>query len=137
VLDHEGAQLGLFDLGGVLYHAHYFDLYEQARESFLRAGELPYSDLVANEQHLTVVESHQEFLAPVRYGECLRIRLWVSALRRSSFVFHYAIDSSADRVSFNTVHHASTRMAFVEASVGKFRIRPLPEKLLDWLRLHC
>ena len=43
----DAPRLGEFDLGGVLYHANYFSLFEATREAFLRAHGMPYTQLIA------------------------------------------------------------------------------------------
>ncbi len=123
-------RLGEFDLGGVLYHAHYFHLYELAREAFLRDQGLPYTGFVEQEQHLAIVESHQLFKAPVRYGDRLELHLWVSDLGRSSFTFHYSIVPLKDGDKRSELHSAWTRHVFVAKLDSDFKAIRLPETLL-------
>ena len=120
-------RLGEFDLGGVLYHAHYYHLYEEIREAFLRAEGLPYPSLVATSHHLAINESHQNFLAPIFYGEGLTGKLWTSEVKNSSFLFHYEISNPRGRA-----HYGWTRHVFVRTANG-FTVERLPEKLRETL----
>ena len=121
-------RLGEFDLGGVLYHAHYYHLYEEIREAFLRAQGIPYSSLVAVSHHLAINEAHQNFLAPIFYGEALTTKLWTSDVKNSSFCFHYEISNPG-----GPAHYGWTRHVFVKTA-GGFKVERLPEKLRDSLQ---
>ena len=119
-------RLGEFDLGGVLYHANYFHLYEAAREAFLASAGVPYYSLVSNSQHLAIVETSQKFLAPVLYGARLELWLWLTDLKRASVTFNYellAIESKA------TIHRATTTNVFVELRQGAFKVQPFSAEL--------
>ena len=120
----DNLRLGEFDLGGVLYHANYFHLYEMAREGLLREGKLPYSQLVENSQHLAIVESHQTFPSPILYGQPLEVLLTTSDLKRSSVVFSYEI-----KIGGKTVHTAWTKNVFIENTGFGFKVQSFPEKL--------
>lgn len=117
-------QLVDFDLGGVLYHAHYFRLYERVRERFLEHAGCPYPSLVEQHSHLAVTESHQRFLAPVRYGDVIQIKLWATELKRVSFVFHYEFE-----LEEKCIHQGSTKHAFITLQNGQLRPATLPTKL--------
>ena len=116
--------LGEFDLGGVLYHANYFHLYEQGREALLQQIDFSYSLLVKGGFHLAVVESHQNFIAPITYGQSITLNLWVSDLKKASLVFHYQLAICADHDAQNSavkvIHQAWTRHALVHTGVEGF-----------------
>jgi len=117
-------RLGEFDLGGVLYHANYFHIYEAAREAFLIEIGIPYTSLVEKSQHLAIVESHQNFKQAVFYGTELDTDMWVSSIGKSSFVFNYSFLSN-----FQTLHTAWTKHAFINNSSGGFKVQKLPDNL--------
>ncbi len=121
--------LGLFDLGGVLYHANYFQLLEQARESLLAEFGCPYPELAANSQHLAIAESHQKFLKPIRYGDKVLVRLCATELRQSSVTLSYELDLGAPHASDTPAHIAITKLVFVDGSSGTLKPARLPEKL--------
>jgi acyl-CoA thioester hydrolase len=133
-------RLGEFDLGGVLYHANYFHLYEVARERLLRAGGIPYSALVAEGAHLALTESHQRFLKPIFYGPPLTLSLWTSAVRRASCTFHYRIECGGSEVHHAWTKHAFVQKAFIAAQGGgedfTFNLHPFPDKLRTLLEHH-
>lgn len=125
-----GVRLGEFDIGGVLYHANYFHLYESAREAFLAERGVPYPSLVTQGQHLAVVESQQQFLKPVRYGESLSIELSTSAVSKTSFCFDYRFFNEKGEL----IHKATTKHVLVSATSGAIRPTRLPKHLLDSLQ---
>ncbi|MFN8391030.1 MAG: thioesterase family protein [Bdellovibrionota bacterium] len=127
-------QLAEFDLGGVLYHANYYRLYERAREALLREGGIPYSQLVADGNHLAVVEAHQTFKAPVRYGQPLCIRMWITDLKNSVATFNYEI-TSADAPD-RPLHTGWTKQVFVTIGDNGFRPSRFIGKLLTVLQNH-
>lgn len=119
--------LAEFDLGGVLYHANYFHLYERCREAFLTQEKLPYHQLVESGAHLAVIESHQNFILPVYYGDSLNIRLSIEELKGSSLKCCYEIFNSK---SETPIHSAWTRLVYVEKSGNSFKPRKFPKDLL-------
>jgi acyl-CoA thioester hydrolase len=121
-------RLGLFDLGGVLYHANYFALLEEAREAFLAAKDLPYHTLASNNQHLAIVESVQKFIKPIRYGDAVKIYLTTSQISKISFSFNYEIFLWKNEIE-TLAHKASTKMVFVEEKNGELKPTILPERL--------
>ncbi len=127
-------RLGEFDLGGVLYHANYFHLYEEAREAVLATHGLPYSLLANRGEHLAVVESHQEFLAPVRYGDPLIVELTFGEIRRTSFVVRYRVLQAAGDGA--CVNRAMTRHAFIQTANGTFAAGKIPAELLGILQQY-
>lgn len=126
--------LHTFDLGGVLYHANYFHLYEQAREAFLREAGRPYPTLVAESQFLAIRESHQDFRAPISYGDELTLSLWLTELKRASVKVHYAIHLRSDE---NILHYAWTKLVFVHKKDLKFAVSPFPEQLVKAFNQYC
>lgn len=119
-------RLGEFDMGGVLYHAHYFHLFETARESFLRDHGLPYAEIVARERHLPLVESHQNFFAPIFYGQAIDVRLWIRQITRSSFTVVYRLYQSGTPL---LLHEAWTTLVHVSMSGEYPKVFPLDEDL--------
>ena len=121
-------RFGEFDLGGVLYHANYFHVYEQVREAFLALGPTSYAQLVSEGCHLAITDSHQKFLKPIRYGHAFSVQLWVENLRRASFDFCYSF------VSDTELHTGRTSMVFVQTKSGQLCVSPLPEQLAAYLK---
>jgi len=122
----ENISLAEFDLGGVLYHARYFNLYEQGREALLRKLDFSYPKLVAMGYHLAVTESSQKFHAPVCYGDELRLELKITELSPHKVVFEYFV-YKLDKC----LHHGITKHAVVEKKDdgSGFKISKLPKEL--------
>jgi len=124
-------RFGEFDLGGVLYHANYFHLYEEAREKFLASGPVSYSALVGQDCHLAVTESEQKFLKPIRYGFKFDIELTVAELKRASFNFHYSFKAEGIEI-----HRGRTRMVFIKNESAGFSVSSLPAELKSYLQRY-
>jgi len=95
-------------MGGVLYHANYFHLYEELREAFFYSVNYPYSRLVDEHRHLAIVETHQRFIRPIHYGQTVHATLMSSAIKKSSFILNYSFS-----LNKKTIHTAQTRHALV------------------------
>lgn len=130
---HEHLRLGEFDLGGVLYHANYFHLYELAREAFLRSGPSPYPELVRDGYHLAIAEAHLSYDAPILYGQPLIVRLSTREVQRATAVFHYQIDVSKSETS-KAVHSGWTKNVLVQATEHGLRPARFPEGLQTFLQ---
>jgi len=136
VFNYEVPEVNLseFDLGGVLYHANYFHLYERCREALLTKEQLPYHKLVESGAHLAVIESHQNFMLPVYYGDSLKIELTIEELKGSSLKCCYLIFNSK---SATPIHSAWTRLVYVEKLGTSFKPRKFPFALLEIFRKYC
>ena len=121
-------QLAEFDIGGVLYHANYFKLFERGRESMLRDGGMPYPDLVKDSRHLVVAETNVSFLQPVYFGDELTLKLHTSDLRRAAVKIHYQLFKK-DQLGEILVTKAWTKQALVEKSDAGLALIPFPEDL--------
>ncbi len=108
-------RLGEFDIGKVLYHANYFNLYERVREDFLKDHNHSYSSLVNNHGlHLAVVETTQTFRSPIFYGDEVDIYLTTTDIKSSLVTFNYQIKKSDE-----PIHTASTKHALVKETNEK------------------
>ena len=130
-LDIPNLRLGEFDLGGVLYHANYFHLYETAREAMIAEEGLHYSSFVAKGQHLAVINSSQIFHAPIFYGQALTISLSIPELRKASLTFAYEIFSNN-----KLLHSATTSHAFVQKISDSFKPTAIPKNLSAIFKKH-
>lgn len=126
----DNLRLGEFDLGGVLYHANYYHLYEHAREALLAQGGLPYHQLVADGSHLAIAEAGQKFLAPVRYGDPLKIELAFREPTHVTVTAEYRISIERGN-AISCVHEGWTRLVFVKIQDGRFKASRFPEKLVE------
>ena len=120
IIDITTPSLEKFDLGGVLYHANYFHLFEQTREKFLELSKLPYPELVKENSHLAIVKAEIDYLKSIFYGDKIEIDLTCSKIKKTNFWFHYKITRSSKIITT-----ASSKMVFVKNLVP----RRIPEKL--------
>lgn len=120
--------LGMFDLGGVLYHANYFQVYEQTREACLLSKGIKYSDLANKQTHFALTESSQKFIKPVFYGEEVTVSLTCSKLGKSSFELSYELFTD------KLVNKAVTKHACVSSRGGELKLSKLPEDVYDCLK---
>ncbi len=120
-------RLGEFDLGGVMYHRNYFNIYESIREDFFRSINIPYVTLVKKGYHLPLIESHQNFIKPIFYGEEIKVNLNLKDLKRSSFRFDYTFFNSKKTL----IHKAYTLHASIKEENNKFKLSSLPKELKD------
>lgn len=122
--------IGEFDLGGVLYHANYFHIFEYLRERFLKHIGFPYAELVKNGFHLAVTQSNARYLQPIRYGESISASMWISNLKRTQVTFDYRlICLDSDRLA----NESSTSHALVHVQNNSFRIRSFEPDFLKAL----
>ena len=122
-IDH--IHFGKFDMGGVLYHANYFHLYEEAREKMLLENGLDYSELVKQGLHVVLTETSQKFIKPVIYGERYQLQLSVSELTNLTISFCYKLFNNADTV----INLALTKHCLVRSTNNNFRVTKFPEHL--------
>jgi YbgC/YbaW family acyl-CoA thioester hydrolase len=126
-------RLGEFDLGGVLYHANYFHLLEEIRESFLRSIDLPYSELANIGTHLTVINSELNFHKPIRYGDQLDAEMIVDMIGKTRLKFTYIINNSTENskiFSGSTTHTA----VVIDSETKSFKVSKVPEELESKLK---
>ncbi len=61
------------DLGMAVYHGNYYNLFQVARDEFLRDVGFPYKQVMDLQLHLTIVEAHCEYRKSLRYDDCIQI----------------------------------------------------------------
>lgn len=65
------------DLLGVVWHGHYYEYFEEARTQLLRGCGLDAGDLIGPRYGLFVIESKCRYVAPLSYGDRIRVAAWV------------------------------------------------------------
>jgi acyl-CoA thioester hydrolase len=122
-------QLGLFDIGGVLYHANYLLLLEQVREAFLREAGISAPELASRGSFLAITETRQNFVKPIRYGDIVVAEMWAEEVRAASLVLAYSLQGISSDGAQAVVHVAETRMCYVTTTPEGIRPSALPEDL--------
>jgi len=65
------------DLVRVVWHGHYYKYLELARTAFMRDRKLDVPDLMAMRYGMLVIESGCRHVAPLRYGDRVRVSAWL------------------------------------------------------------
>ncbi|WP_179953087.1 acyl-CoA thioesterase [Desulfobotulus mexicanus] len=74
----------MVDLGNVIYHSRYLDLYHEARDHYLDAADCSYREIMEKNYHLAVADTHIQFKRPIRYLETAIIRTRIAWIRNRS-----------------------------------------------------
>jgi YbgC/YbaW family acyl-CoA thioester hydrolase len=114
---HEYVRWGDVDIVGIIRYDAYLRFFELAESELLRAAGLLYHDVVAR-HGLTLPRKvmHAEFMTPARLDERLEIRVYVSAIGRTSLTLR-----------------AKGYLVVVSVDVSSLEKRPLPTELIDRL----
>ena len=74
------------DAAGVLFFAHLFRYAHDAYEAFMATAGFPLAGLITGAgPHLPLVHAEADYVAPIRHGEEIMIRLSLDALGDTSF----------------------------------------------------
>lgn len=65
------------DALGIVWHGRYYEYFEQARIQLLRARRLDARDLVELGFGMLLIESRCRHIAPLRYGDRIRVSAWL------------------------------------------------------------
>lgn len=82
---------GETDQMGHAYYANYFYWFEQARGTWCRERGFSYREMEAKGYMIPVVEAHANYKGEVFYDDWIRVRVWVSEIKRASMRFDYEI----------------------------------------------
>lgn len=113
-------------MGGVLYHANYFTLYEKAREALLKSIDFPYDKLTKENIHLAIFETSQKFHEPIFYGNNITLKLNAKNIRSASFELIYEIFHATNG---KKIHEAATRHVIVHTTKKDLKPIKIPAKL--------
>ena len=78
------------DAAGVIYFARLLDRAHEAYEAFLESAGLPLNNWLGQGPQLPLVHAEADFLAPIRLGRQVRVKLWATEVGRTSFTLDYA-----------------------------------------------
>jgi len=79
------------DQSGRVYHANYFDWYDQARTEYLRQNGFSYKNLEESGCFLVVAEANNKYFKPIFFDELIDVRVELASLKRASMEFNYFI----------------------------------------------
>jgi acyl-CoA thioester hydrolase len=100
----------------MVYHAKFFEYFEQARSDLLRDIGLPYPEIEHMGYYLPVVEAYAKYIQSARYDDLLSVKSTVKELPQVRVRIEYAIvndESKEHLVEGYTVH------SFVNVATGK------------------
>ena len=99
------------DLMGVVWHGHYYKYLELARTELLRARGLDRGELIGNRFRFYVIESRCRHVAPLRYGDRVRVVAWVRDHRHRVMLRYEVTNLTTGR----RAARATTALATVDA----------------------
>jgi 1,4-dihydroxy-2-naphthoyl-CoA hydrolase len=112
------------DAAGVLFFAHLFRYAHDAYEAFMEHAGLDLAGLIAaGRVHLPLVHAEADYLAPLRHGEAVRVRLAAERLGTRAFTLAY------DFTGVDGASRARARTAHVAVDPKDGAARPLPPEL--------
>jgi len=75
------------DKMGVAYYANYLVWFEVLRGDFMRAINVPYTDLEADGTFLPIADAHVRYLAPAHYDDPVDVVGWIESVRSRAVKF--------------------------------------------------
>ncbi len=121
-------RFGEIDQARVVYYPRFFHYFHQAFEEwFARALGVSYPDLVLKENvGFPSVRVETEFLAPLRYGDKIRVDLELLEIGRTSITVRYTLVRLADGAT-------SARATIKNVAIDNDTFKPVPISD-DWRR---
>lgn len=113
----------------VVYHARFFEYFEQSRSDLLRAIGLPYAEIEAMGFHLPVVEAFAKFIRPARYDDLLLVKPMIKEMPQARIRIEYGLYNDA---TGELLAEGYTCHSFVSAATG--RPSRVPDRFIDAMR---
>jgi acyl-CoA thioester hydrolase len=85
------------DAMGIVHHASYIVYFEEGRSNYARQRGNDYASFERNGYFLTIVEISARYVKPVRYGQRLTVRCWITELKSRTVSFEYEIIDAETR----------------------------------------
>lgn len=87
----------LTDMFGVVYHGHYFKLFERARTEMLREHGMSIAELVKKQILLGIHEANIKYHIPARMDDILRIETRLIEVRGARMVFEQIMQNQHNK----------------------------------------
>jgi len=87
------------DAMGMVHHSAYVVWFEEGRSAWFRerlADPRGYALFEEDGNFLVVTDVNARYVAPARYGDRIRVRTWVSAVRSRGLTISYRVSNAAD-----------------------------------------
>lgn len=116
------------DAAGVMFFGHLFRHAHDAYEALLQQRGLPLRQILEQDEfQLPIVHAEADFLAPIRLGEAIHVRVQITHIGERSFRLRYTFVDDAGQIRAR----AYSAHACLDARSGE--TRPLPETLRQTL----
>jgi 4-hydroxybenzoyl-CoA thioesterase len=117
------------DPAGIVFYPRFFEWFDLATEALFDALGLPWPVIFPKYRvvGVPIVESGARFVAPVRYGDEVRIRSTITAVREKTFRVEH--DVSVGGTHCASGFEVRAWVALPETPGGRLRARPLPEEI--------
>lgn len=116
------------DQSGRVYHANYFDWYDQARTEYLRQNGFSYKKLEETGCFLVVAEANNKYYKPIFFDDLIEVRVELALLKKASMEFNYFI---TNKETGELLSEGYTKLGMVDKS-GK--IIKIPAEIVSKLK---
>jgi acyl-CoA thioester hydrolase len=94
------------DAMGIMHHAQYVNVLENARVAWLEQHDLPYTHYVGSGLHFAVTRVDLRYRRAARFDDRLEVRVWVEWVRGASIGIAYAILRDGELLLTARTEHA-------------------------------
>jgi acyl-CoA thioester hydrolase len=109
------------DQMGVVHHANYLIWFELARTGLCALSGYDYPGIERAGYRILVTEAELRYHRGARYGDRVRVEVWLDRLESRGLRFGYDVRRDGDRLASGRTHHL-----WVEAATGKVIRIPSP-----------
>jgi acyl-CoA thioester hydrolase len=118
------------DQQGVVFNSHYLVWFDEALTGFLSHLGAAYSEVIASGHDLQLVHTEIDYLAPVRWGDAVRVAVSSEAIGTTSFTIAFTVLRHRDDPEQPAVRG---RSVYVVVSTEDWAKRAIPGRLHDAL----
>jgi acyl-CoA thioester hydrolase len=93
------------DAMGIMHHANYVKLLEQARVLWMDEHDIPYRDWVAQDRHFAVTGIDVRYKRAVRFDDPVEVAVWVDKVGGASCRIGYELRSNGDVIATAVTEH--------------------------------
>ncbi len=97
------------DQMGVVHHANYLVWFELARTALCASCGHPYAEIERQGYLLMVVGAHAHYRRGARYGERVRVVVWIDRLRTRHLAFAYEVRRGEELLATGRTEHVWVR----------------------------
>ncbi len=94
------------DAMGIVHHANYVRMFEDARIAWMDAFDQPYREWVGREQHLATTLLEVRYVRSAAFDDALEVRTWLEWVRGASLRMAYEIRRGDEIVVTGATEHA-------------------------------